>query len=232
MSAAAVVVAAGLGRRMGTSTPKAFLDVAGKPLYAWSLTALLDSELFLALALVVPAGWETVAQDYVDQAHPAAPLTVCTGGQERPASVLAGIKAVAPSRPDLVAIHDGARPLLTQDLARRCLDAAAATGAAIAAAPCTDTLKEASDGVVARTLDRSKMWRAQTPQVFRLDLILRAYDAAHAAGFQATDDAALVERLGEPVALVPSDWTNLKVTTPADLVVAEALLRHRGLASH
>jgi 2-C-methyl-D-erythritol 4-phosphate cytidylyltransferase len=141
--------------------------------------------------------------------------------------VLAGIAAVQPCAPALIAIHDGARPLVTSHLISRCLGAACQHRAAIAAAPSSDTLKQVRDGMVVSTLDRSSIWRAQTPQVFETELICEAYSRAGTEACHATDDAALVERLGVSPVIVDSDWTNVKITTPDDVIIAEALLRHR-----
>ena len=152
------------------------------------------------------------------------------GGAERSHSVRNALAGIGPTHPDEpILVHDAARPLLTADLAEQCLDALEGVDAAIAAAPVTDTTKEAGeDGLVTRTLDRSRLWAVQTPQVFRraaLDAVMAQPDDVLAA---ATDDAALVEAAGGTVRLVPAPRENLKVTTPLDLRVAELLLQDRG----
>lgn len=227
MRAAAVIVAAGQGRRLGLDCPKCFAQVCERPLFIWSLLPFLRLPEVSLAVLVVPTGWEAAAAEHVGRWERLKSLRIVAGGAERPLSVRAGLEAVCPEQPDIVAIHDGARPLATEDLVLRCLRAAAAHRAALAAASSTDTLKEVHDGVVVRTLDRRSVWRAQTPQAFDTNLIWGAYHRALAEGWQATDDAVLVERLGVAPVIVESDWTNLKVTTPEHLVVAEALLRQR-----
>jgi len=149
---------------------------------------------------------------------------VVCGGPTRQASVRLGLAEISEAI-DLVAVHDAVRPFVTCDLIDACLDAAAATGAAAAALPVSDTIKRAdSRGRVEETLDRSRLWAMQTPQVFDRQLLCRAYAEAERAGIEATDDCALVERLGHPVSLVPGDERNIKITTAADLMAAERRL--------
>lgn len=151
---------------------------------------------------------------------------VAAGGAERWASVRAGLAEVSPAA-KLVLVHDGARPFVTREVVERTLAAAAAHGAAIAALPSTDTLKEvAADRSVTATLDRSRIWQVQTPQAFRRELLVRAHEAV-APGTTATDEAALVERLGHPVKVVLGDANNRKITRPEDLVWAEGVLAQR-----
>ena len=148
---------------------------------------------------------------------------VVAGGARRQDSVRAGLEALGPSA--WVIVHDGARPLITVDLIERGLAEAQETGAACCALPAADTVKEANEaGHIARTLNRSRLWLAQTPQVFRYDLLLEAHRRP-SAGRDASDDAALVEALGVPVRLYPGSPHNLKVTTPEDLALVQALLR-------
>jgi 2-C-methyl-D-erythritol 4-phosphate cytidylyltransferase len=216
--ATALLVAAGRGERLGSGKPKALVAVAGRPLLDWSLDALRATAGIERIVVALPAG------------VPAPPGTIgAAGGAERSHSVrnaLAAAGAGAPDEPVLV--HDAARPLVTPELAERCLAALDGVDAAIAAAPVTDTVKEAgADGLVARTLDRSRLWAVQTPQVFRrraLEEVMRLSDDVLAA---ATDDASLVEAAGGKVRLVPAPRENLKVTTPVDLRVAELLLAER-----
>lgn len=155
------------------------------------------------------------------------PERVVAGGATRTESVRLGIQEASPES-DLVVVHDGARPLVTPELVARCLAAAAVHGAVVAALPATDTVKQADgEGVVTATLDRSQLWLAQTPQVFRRRLLEAALEAAAAQGASGTDDASLVERLGHPVHLVPGDPDNLKVTWPEDLARAERHMSRR-----
>ena len=145
---------------------------------------------------------------------------VCGGGPRRQDSVRLGVEALGPCQ--WVAVHDGARPLITPDLILRGLEAAGDTGAAVPALPLADTVKEAGpDTMVLRTLDRSRLWAVQTPQIFRYDLLLRAHQEVTA---DATDDAAMLEALGLPVRIFPGSRLNLKIATPEDLTLAEAIL--------
>ena len=157
---------------------------------------------------------------------------VVAGGARRMESVWAGLREASPDT-DLVLIHDAARPLVSQDLIARCVGAASRTGAALAALPASDTVKRAGEGgEVAGTLEREGIWLAQTPQAFRYGLIREAYQQALSDGFEATDDAAVVERTGRSVALVEGERENIKITYPCDLAAAEAMLRARsGMAA-
>jgi len=148
------------------------------------------------------------------------------GGKTRQDSVFNGLRAI-PSDTDFVIVHDGVRPFVTHEMISGCLEAADAWGAAITAVPVKDTIKVAdADGFIVDTPERSKLWAVQTPQAFRKDLLLEAHRAARQAGLNATDDAALVERLGFTVKLVMGSYRNVKITTPEDLIIAEALKRH------
>ena len=214
--AVALVVAAGRGERLGSDGPKALVVLAGRPMLEWSIDALRAVPAIEQIVVALPAG--VVA--------PAGTLGV-PGGQERSHSVRAALHAARPD--DAVVVHDAARPLLTPAIVEECL-AELARGrcdAAIAAAPVTDTIKECVDGRVVRTLDRSRLWAVQTPQVFRRAALQRALDQGDEAIGAATDDASLVEAMGGTVRVVPVSGPNLKVTTPLDLRVAELLLAER-----
>jgi 2-C-methyl-D-erythritol 4-phosphate cytidylyltransferase len=216
VTAVALLVAAGRGERLGSQGPKAFVACAGRPLLEWSVAALqacADVErIVVALppGVIAPPGTEGVQ-----------------GGEQRSQSVRAALRHAGDA--DVVVVHDAARPLLTPQLVQDCLDTLAAEDcdAAIAAAPVADTIKEAEGEVVVRTLDRSRLWAVQTPQVFRRDLLERALAAPPQVVAAATDDASLVERLGGEVRLVTAPRENLKVTTSDDLRLAELLLRAR-----
>lgn len=190
-----------------------------RPLLAYSLSAFQACAAIDRIALVVAEEAIERAQALVRQAKLAKVCAVVAGGARRQDSVRAGLDALGPC--DWVAVHDGARPLVTPELIERGLAAARETGAACCALPTPDTVKEASDGLVSQTLDRSRLWLAQTPQVFRRELLLRAHE--HAQG-EATDDAALVEALGVRVRLYPGSPRNLKVTTQDDLALVRALV--------
>lgn len=229
MHVTAVIPAAGTGVRMGGPVAKPFLLLGGIPLLARTLLRLARSQVIDAYVLVVPPGSEETCARAVVAAYglPAASRIV-PGGAVRQASVRAGLQALPPGT-DLVLVHDAARPCVPVSVVRATVEAAARDGAAVAAVPATETVKEArADGRVLRTLPRESLWIAQTPQVFARALILEAHAAAAADGFLGTDDAALVERLGRPVTLVPGSAENIKVTHPADLEVAARLLAAQG----
>ncbi len=219
--AVALVVAAGRGERLGADRPKALVECCGRPLLAWSLDALAASPQIAATVVALPPDLLPDA-DLLGGARPVA------GGAHRSLSVRAAL-AAAPAGPELVLVHDAARPLLTAELIAACLSACASDGVdgAVAAAPVTDTIKVAGDGVVSATLDRSRLWAAQTPQVFRRDVLAAALEQDDAVLAAATDDASLVEAHGGTVVIVPAPAENLKVTTPADLQRAASLLAAR-----
>jgi 2-C-methyl-D-erythritol 4-phosphate cytidylyltransferase len=203
----AIVVAGGSGRRFGQL--KQFAMLADRPVARWSVAAC--RPVATGVVLVVPPGSEEQGDCGAD--------TVVVGGATRSASVRCGLAAV-PHEADVIIIHDAARPLASPTLFAAVAEAAADTGAAICALPVSDTIKRVDDGRVTETLDRSVLVAVQTPQAFAAGLLRRA----HASGAEATDDAALVELLGVPVRVVPGDAGNFKITTPADLRVAEQAL--------
>jgi 2-C-methyl-D-erythritol 4-phosphate cytidylyltransferase len=211
MSVVGIVPAGGSGERLGADRPKAFVVCAGRPLVEWSVDVL--REVCDRVIVAAPDGYE----EEPDRVR---------GGDSRSASVKNAL-AAAPEA-TVAVVHDAARPLVTRDLVERCI-AALEPGidGAIAAAPMTDTVKEASDdGRVVRTLDRSALWAIQTPQVFRADMLRRALERDTAALAAATDDAALVEDAGGVVRVVEAPPENIKVTRESDLRIVEALLAH------
>jgi len=216
----ALIVAAGSGERLGAGRPKALIELAGRTLLDWSIAALAGVEGIERIVVALPPG----------VAAPAGVVGV-EGGSTRSESVRRALAAGGEGDPVLV--HDAARPLLTQALAGAVIAALAGApdaDAAIAAAPVTDTIKRATGGVVEETLDRSRLWAVQTPQVFRRLALERALDVPDAELARATDDAWLVEQAGGRVLVVTSAEANLKITTPLDLRVAELLLADRAVA--
>jgi len=228
VSTVAIVVAAGRGTRMGTAAAKAFLPLGGVPLVGHSLRTLAALNGLAALVLVVAADQRERATRIIEQHGPwGVPIRLTEGGAERQNSVAAGLQLVGPAT-DLVLIHDAARPFVLLAHVEECVKAAAAHGAAILAVPARDTVKlVGGDSTITETIDRRRVWLAQTPQVFNTHLLRRAYAQARRDGYVATDDAALVERLGHPVRVVPGDVHNLKITTPDDLRWAEWYLQNR-----
>ena len=225
MHVTAIVPAAGGGTRMAGALPKQYLPLAGIPLLARTLQALRASGRVDSLILVVPPGQEARCRTEILEPFGLHADAVVPGGADRQASVFAGLSRI-PEGTDLVLVHDGARPFITTEVIQAAVSAAAAVGAAAVAVPVTDTIKVAGpDGSVKETPERGRLWAAQTPQVFRPALLREAHRQALQDGFRSTDDSALVERLGHLVRLVPGAPENLKITTPADLALAEHVLR-------
>lgn len=224
----AIIAAAGSGRRMGREMNKVFLPLAGRPVLARTAAAMAACPEVDGLVVVVAPGEETGAEAVLTASGLGKPWRVVAGGSERQHSVMNALAAV-PEACDYVVVHDGARPLIDPGAISAAIAAARAGGAAGVAVPVKDTIKEVDvGGIIAATPDRSRLWAIQTPQVFAAGLLRQAYAAAAAAGVIATDDAALVERLGAKVIIVPGSYRNLKITTPEDLVMAEALLASEG----
>jgi len=220
MSVAALVVAAGRGERLGQSLPKAFVPLLGKPLLVRSLEAMAAvEELQRVVAVVPPDELARFAALGIS-----GPVEAVPGGAERQDSVAAGLAAL-PASIEWVAVHDAARPLVAPSDVARVIAAARECGAALLAVPVRDTIKRVRDGAVVETPERSTCWAAQTPQVFRAELLREALAKARAEGLVATDDAQLVERLGVTVRVVEGDPRNIKITLPEDLATAEAWLR-------
>src|SRR5262245_5914140 len=220
---AAIVVAAGSGVRMGADAPKALIPLAGRPMLAWSLAALEGVD---AVVVAAPPGHVDETAAIAREVRPGA--AVVAGGRSRAESVAAGLAALPPET-GLVLVHDAARPLLTPAIVAAVLAALPGADGAIAARPVADTLKRAAgeEPVVAATVDRAPLWAAETPQGFHAPALRRAVAAAADEGrlAAATDCASLVEAVGGRVRLVATPGPNLKVTTPADLALAEHLLR-------
>lgn len=231
MRVVAVIPAAGRGRRMASATAKQFLLLEGVPLLVQTLRAFEEHSLVEGIVLAV-AGQErqTLEQEILGCFRLEKLLEIVDGGRERQDSVALALRVV-PRDCEVVLIHDGVRPLVTAEVITGVIEGARRHGAALAGIPVRDTVKQVQEGQVTSTLDRGTLRLAQTPQGFRADLIRRAHELALGDQVSATDDAVLVERLGIPVRVVPGSEENIKVTTPADLIVAEAILAARKKAS-
>lgn len=225
-SCTAVVPAAGSSTRMGED--KLLLPLCDIPVLLWTLRALegcpyiTDIIVVTREDLIVPVG------QLCKEAALRKVRKVVVGGKTRTESVLAGIREADPSA-ELIAIHDAARPLVSQGVINAAIEKAAAWGAAAPAVPVKDTIKQAADGVVESTPDRSRLYAVQTPQVFEHGLILGALEKALADGAELTDDCSAVERLGVPVYLTAGAYENMKLTTPEDIPAAEAILERWGV---
>ena len=218
----AIIVAAGTSSRMG-QLDKVFAPLAGRPLLTHAIDVFEACLAISDIVVVLSDKNRKRGQELLEEYSWKKVLCVCEGGPRRQDSVRNGINRLRVC--DWLVIHDGARPCITADLIERGLKVAQETGAAIAAVPTKDTIKQVdSDLIITSTPDRRTLWLAQTPQIFRSDIIERAY--IRASG-DATDDAMLVERLGYPVKVYHGSYENVKVTTPEDLIVAEAILAKR-----
>lgn len=228
---AAVVLAAGAGRRMASPTPKQFLRLGGKPVFSHSLEFFFDLEAVGEICLVLSPGAieGPEAKDARSQAvHAGKTLSIASGGKRRQDSTRAGLRALSPEV-QIVLVHDAARPFPPR---QACLDSIAAArevGGAILAAPASDTIKiaEANGERIEKTLDRSRLWLAQTPQTFRFADLIEAMESAQRDGVDLTDEAMAFERLGRPVRIIASNADNLKITVAEDLIRAEQILARR-----
>ncbi|HYC04809.1 MAG TPA: bifunctional 2-C-methyl-D-erythritol 4-phosphate cytidylyltransferase/2-C-methyl-D-erythritol 2,4-cyclodiphosphate synthase [Azospirillaceae bacterium] len=218
-SCIALIVAAGSGERFGGSRPKQYLDLAGRPVLRRSVEAFLNHPLVTGVRVVINPAHRDLYDDAVAGLGLPEPIA---GGAARQESARLGLEALAGDAPDLVLIHDGARPLVDADTITRVVEALAGAPAAVAATPLADTLKRARDGEVVGTVDREGLWRARTPQGFRFRDILAAHRSV--AGMSLTDDAAVAEEVGLEVRVVASNPDNMKVTHGYDLQRAERLL--------
>jgi len=204
---------------------KLLTPLGGRPLLLHTLDRILKTGLPSEIVLVVRPGSEEEMQAVVAPLNEQGNIRLVPGGAQRQDSVQAGLNAISGSS-DFVMVHDAARPFVTRELVDVVLAAAKLSDAAVCGAPCSDSLKEVGeDGLVTQTVDRSKLWTVQTPQIFRASLLRKAYEFALKSGETFTDDTAVVEKMGHPVRIVLYHGINLKVTTPADWKLAEAFLR-------
>ena len=221
----AIIVAAGKGARMGPNVDKLFLELHGKPVVAHTWHRLDRVVEIAEIILVVREGIQGAFQDLAAKYGFQKPFRLVPGGKERQDSVWNGLEALSPAA-EIVAIQDAARPCTSPALIVATIEAARETGAAVAAQPVTDTIKESQDGkLVERTLDRSRLWAVQTPQTFRVEIIRRALSEVKKKGLVVTDDTAACELIGQPVRLVVSSEPNPKITRPEDIPLISALLR-------
>jgi 2-C-methyl-D-erythritol 4-phosphate cytidylyltransferase len=219
-----IIVAGGIGTRMKSSTPKQFLMMRGRAIARHSFDLFLSLPYIAEIVVVCDPAYQTI----FDVSHSVIPIAFASPGERRQDSVFNGFQKLSQqlSRTDtLVCIHDSARPLVTAAVVDRVVEAARVHGAAIAGVPLKATVKVCDDNqMVVSTPNRSALWEVQTPQVIRYNLMKEGLDRAHRSGVAVTDDASLIELLGYPVKIVEAAYTNIKVTTPDDLVLAERFL--------
>ncbi|MDZ7722908.1 MAG: 2-C-methyl-D-erythritol 4-phosphate cytidylyltransferase [candidate division KSB1 bacterium] len=227
MHKTAIIVAAGSGQRMRCKTPKQFIEIAGKPILQHTLQVFESCDDIDDILVVLPPEWVSVYDPIFRSDWKISKLmqTVAGAGQ-RHLSVWNGLQAL-PDDTEIVIIHDGVRPLITRDIIRNSIYTAARDGAAVVGVQSKDTIKRVKDTRIVETIPRDDLILVQTPQTFRKDVILAANRSAFDTDRFSTDDAALAEMAGYPVTLVPGIWTNIKITSPEDLKVAEWLLRER-----
>ncbi|MED3624841.1 2-C-methyl-D-erythritol 4-phosphate cytidylyltransferase [Neobacillus thermocopriae] len=220
-----ILPAAGQGKRMGAGKNKLLLELNGIPVLIHTLKVFEEDELCDGMILAVhPQDFEefnVLLKKY--NIHKVTGLV--PGGKERQYSIYNALKTV--TNGSIILVHDAARPFIRKEQIHRLIETAKKTGAAIIGVPAKDTMKKVQVGTVVETVERSSLWAVQTPQAFRISLLLEAYQKAEMERFVGTDDSSLVERLGHPVAIVEGDYDNIKLTTPEDLYFAEAILKKR-----
>jgi 2-C-methyl-D-erythritol 4-phosphate cytidylyltransferase len=227
MHVTAIVVAAGAGRRIGGAIPKTYLPIAGRPLVLRTMDRMFSARSVERVVLVVAADEmeRCAALLRGDAALRDRPFVLQTGGATRQQSAKRGLEKLGADT-DVVIIHDGARPFVSAALIDGCVNAAAEKGAVVVGLPVRDTIKVVGDGRrIQNTPERSSLWEIQTPQVFQAALIVAAHDQAERDGVEATDDAMVVERFGQPVFILDGERTNIKITLPEDIWLAEAMIR-------
>lgn len=227
----ALIPAAGMGKRMGASINKQYLELAGMPIVARTISVFENAPFIDGIFLVTPADEIPYCREHVVEAHDFRKvLEIVPGGKERQNSVMNGLRALQrqAGEHDVVLIHDGVRPLISRELLMETIEAACGSDGALVAVPAKDTIKRVQSGFVVDTPDRETLWQAQTPQGFRFGVIFAAHQAAEREGFMGTDDASLVERRGGTVRVIRGDYRNIKITTPEDIVLAETFLGDSG----
>ncbi|MGH9875398.1 MAG: 2-C-methyl-D-erythritol 4-phosphate cytidylyltransferase [Pyrinomonadaceae bacterium] len=224
----AIIAAAGQGTRMAGKRPKQFLELAGTPILIHTLKAFERCDAIHEI-IVVLAAEETDGFLVLAEKHGLSKVAaVVAGGHSRAESVLHGLRAVKAGAVEIVAVHDGVRPFVTPEEISRTVEAAKVQGAAILVSTPVDTIKEIRSGAVEKTLDRSTIRNALTPQCFHYKLLVRAYEQVDVSDPELTDESSLVERLGARIAIVEGSQRNIKITRPEDLLIGEALLQQEG----
>ncbi|MFL6274813.1 MAG: 2-C-methyl-D-erythritol 4-phosphate cytidylyltransferase [Blastocatellia bacterium] len=219
----AVIPAAGIGARMHADRAKQMMELRGVPLLVHTLRRFEACDVVHQVILVLQPNLTSDVLALISRHNLKKIARVVGGGAERQDSVYRGLQVINPETAGIVAVHDAVRPFVRPDEIRQVIERAEASGAALLALAATDTIKQVHRGRVQRTLDRKRIYHAQTPQAFRYEVIKSAYDRAYAEGYTATDDAQLVERAGHRVAVVEGSPINIKITRPFDLRVAEAI---------
>ena len=233
MKVVALIAAAGRGSRMGAKEKKPYLILAGKPILAHTLSEFEQCSLIDETILIVPENEIKYSRISIVEAFTFKKVSkIVAGGLKRQDSVWEGLN-VLKNGYELVMVHDGVRPFVSQQTLEKSIRETANYGATVAAVPVKDTIKIVSkQAEVQETIARNKVWAIQTPQTFKYDILKRAYEKAIKDGFYGTDDASLVERLGIKVKIIPGSYENIKITTPEDLALGEAILKRRISTMH
>ena len=222
-----LIPAAGMGKRMGSDRNKLLITLLGKPLLTWTLMAAERATSISWIGIIGQSADREDVETILGNISISKPVQFIQGGSTRQASVYNGLQGL-PEAAERVLIHDGARCLATPDLFDRCAAILMTCPGLIAAVTVKDTIKVVDNtGIVQSTPDRSNLWAAQTPQGFEVKLLKACHEQGRTLGWEVTDDAALFEKCGVPVKIVPGEETNLKITTPVDLAIAEFILRSR-----
>ena len=229
MKVIALVPAAGMGKRMGAQINKQYLLLAGKPIVAHTLQVLEDAPYIDDIYVIVPEAEIPYCREHVVQRYDFAKVRgIVAGGSERQYSVMNGLQALTGTADDdVILIHDGVRPFISPRVLKRSIETARENDGALVAVPVKDTVKIVENGVVRETPARETLWLAQTPQAFRYSIIMAAHEIAAAERYLGTDDSSLVEWMGKDVHIVLGEYHNIKITTPEDLVMAEAFLKQQ-----
>ncbi|MDV2887271.1 2-C-methyl-D-erythritol 4-phosphate cytidylyltransferase [Alkalihalophilus pseudofirmus] len=231
MNYSVVIPAAGQGKRMRAGKNKQFIFLKNEPIIIHTLRVFIEDSWCRRIVLVVNKDDRREMEKLISTFKGEKPIELVDGGSERQQSVKCGIDAIFDTRDEekeeIVLVHDGARPFIKQEVIHRLVQAAVIDKAATVAVPMKDTVKRVRDMTVVETMDRSELWSIQTPQAFQLVTIKEAHDKAEDANQLGTDDASLIEWAGRSVTIVEGDYTNIKLTTPEDLLFAEAILAHK-----
>jgi len=224
MHISAIIAAGGQGRRMNSSISKQFLNLKGHPILYYTLNKFERMDQIDSIVLVTSAADIQYVQEMIINRYKFKKTQIVGGGKERQDSVYNGLRKLSPQT-DIVVIHDGVRPFVTKQIIENSIAAAVEHKAVGVAVPVKDTIKVVDrDNIIKSTPDRSTLWAMQTPQTFRYDIIMNAYEKAMSEGYYGTDDTVLVERLGFPVKIIEGAYENIKITTPEDIIIAEAFI--------
>src|SRR3989344_8090206 len=224
----AIIVAAGKGKRMGKRANKVFLPLLGKPMVYYAISAFQECDLINRITIVTQKNDIKKIEEMKNHFNFSKIKSIVEGGKERQNSVYNGLLSIKNAKKDeIVVVHNGSNPLVSENEITGCISAAKQYGAAVAGFPLKDTIKKANNDFVEKTIDRSHVWQVQTPQAIQYGLLVKAFENAKKKKLNVTDDVSLVEALGKKVKIVPCSYENIKITTEDDLKIAEGILMKR-----